>query len=189
MPKPKDVPAKELAARFFSLVKKGEPVFVGIDPGASGAIGILSPRGGLVCDIPTIKVSRKGGTKTAFNFQEIADFFSVVGRFRDQTKVVLEEAVVQIKGKGANAYNGYRVGYAFGIWPLFLHAHELPLEIVHPSKWKRTMGLWGKDKEHSRQAAISMFPKVADMLARKGDHDRAEALLLAEYHRRQCGGK
>lgn len=189
MPKLKDVPAKELAARAFTFVRRGEPVFVGIDPGAAGAIGVLFPKGGMVADIPTMKVGRKGGTKTVYNYREIADFFSVVGRFRNQTRVVLEEAQVQIRGKGANAYNGFRVGFAFGLWPLFLHAHELPLEIVHPSKWKRAMGLWGKDKEHSRQTAISMFPEVADMLARKKDEGRAEALLLAEYHRRRCGGK
>lgn len=53
---------------------------------------------------------------------------------------------------------------------------------VSPSVWKRGMGLDG-DKERSRALARSLWP--AAPLGRKRDHGRAEALLLAEWLRRQ----
>lgn len=52
---------------------------------------------------------------------------------------------------------------------------------VAPDAWKRAIGV-GSDKEAARQAAISRFPGAAPMLARKRDHDRAEALLLIAYY-------
>jgi crossover junction endodeoxyribonuclease RuvC len=62
----------------------------------------------------------------------------------------------------------------------------IPLELVSAATWKRTMGL-DADKAKSLDRARLLFPG-AD-LARKRDHGRAEALLLAEYSRRTFVGK
>lgn len=51
---------------------------------------------------------------------------------------------------------------------------------VQPSVWKSAMGL-SKDKKKSLLLARSLFPLASDLLQRSKDHDRAEALLLAEY--------
>lgn len=56
--------------------------------------------------------------------------------------------------------------------------------LVPPQVWKRHYRLVRKDrdgKEDSRQLALQLFPNAAPSLARKKDHDRAEALLLANY--------
>lgn len=51
---------------------------------------------------------------------------------------------------------------------------------VQPSVWKSVMGLT-KDKKKSLALARELFPMAADLLTKVKDHDRAEALLLAEY--------
>lgn len=51
---------------------------------------------------------------------------------------------------------------------------------VAPSVWKKALGL-SSHKGMSLALANEIFPFAADLLTRKGNHNRAEALLLAEY--------
>ena len=51
---------------------------------------------------------------------------------------------------------------------------------VHAGAWKKALNL-SRDKQKSLDLARSHFPMANDLLMRKCDHDRAEALLLAEY--------
>lgn len=167
-------------------------VFVGIDPGADGAIAVIGGRNCCVLDIPTVKVARKrkggkAGTTTKFNYPGIVSLFRLLKPIRSRLIVALEVAQVQIRGKGSNAYTGFRVGVGYGLWPLFLCSKGYYVEEFAPVKWKRGMGLIGKDKEASRHKALGMFPS-AD-IRRKKDHNRAEALLLAEYMRREYYGR
>jgi len=55
--------------------------------------------------------------------------------------------------------------------------------LVSPTMWKNRMGLkGGKDgKEQSRSHAVMTFPEQQGQFARKKDHNRAEAALLAVY--------
>jgi crossover junction endodeoxyribonuclease RuvC len=53
------------------------------------------------------------------------------------------------------------------------------MTIIEPSSWKKFHGLRGKDKEGSRQRALMLFPSAHALLARKLDHGRAEAALIA----------
>lgn len=173
--------------------KDGPAVYLGIDPGASGAIGVVCGRHHVVVDIPMLKVERAGSTKakkktkTVFDVQEIVRLFRLFNPYKDRVCVILETAQVQVRGKGANAYNGFRVGCNYGMWPLFLAQKGYPVEEVQPGVWKRKMGLTSKDKEASRRKAIQLFPRAS--LSRKKDHDRAEALLLAEYLKRLQNGR
>lgn len=56
---------------------------------------------------------------------------------------------------------------------------------VHPvsvQKWKRAMNLWGaEDEDAGRQRALELFPAMRQVLARKKDHNRADALLIAYW--------
>ena len=57
------------------------------------------------------------------------------------------------------------------------------LELVQPARWKRDMRLHGGEGkgETSRLRAIELFPHMAEELKRKRDHNRAEALLMAQW--------
>lgn len=52
---------------------------------------------------------------------------------------------------------------------------------VMPARWKKFYGLKGPDKEQSRQMALELWPQMADLLKRKKDEGRAEAMLIARY--------
>lgn len=54
--------------------------------------------------------------------------------------------------------------------------------LVRPTKWKKIMKVTS-EKDTSLTLARELFPAAS--LKRKKDHGRAEALLLAEYGRRQ----
>jgi crossover junction endodeoxyribonuclease RuvC len=56
---------------------------------------------------------------------------------------------------------------------------------IPPRRWQKWWGIKKADKEFSRELASEHFPVYADRLARKKDHNRAEALLIAEYTRRK----
>lgn len=79
------------------------------------------------------------------------------------------------------ASSGFKYGRAVGAIEAAITLCSIPAEIVEPSAWKRFWKLPGKDKESGRQRALQLFPAAHALLARKKDHGRAEAALLALY--------
>ena len=49
-----------------------------------------------------------------------------------------------------------------------------------PQEWQRFQHI-GAAPDAARQRAVQLYPQLAPMLARKKDHNRADALLLAVY--------
>ena len=174
---------------MMSFLTECRPPFcMGIDPGATGGIGFVSECDeGFAMDIPVSVVKRKGGTKTVADYQGIIELFRRIYEYHQpcDIKVCLEEAVVQIKGKGANAYTGFRVGCFYSMWPLFLLNQGHSLLEVHPRSWKGSMKILNMEKEQVRRKAAALFPDAS--LKRKMDHNRAEALMLALYRKTVIG--
>jgi crossover junction endodeoxyribonuclease RuvC len=70
----------------------------------------------------------------------------------------------------------------FGMWIGICAALQLPYELVHPATWKlKLLAGMARGKDASRVKAMQLFPQTAKDLARKKDHGRADALLLAVY--------
>ena len=68
-------------------------------------------------------------------------------------------------------------------------AHHIKLIKATPHNWQKGLVLpsEGPDpKARSLAVARRLFPDQLDKLKRKGDHNRADALLIAEYTRRTC---
>lgn len=61
-----------------------------------------------------------------------------------------------------------------------LASQAVPVRFVTPAWWKRRVGIpSGRDmKDTARSIAIARWPALADLFARKLDHDRAEAALI-----------
>jgi crossover junction endodeoxyribonuclease RuvC len=79
------------------------------------------------------------------------------------------------------ASSGFKYGRATGALESAVMLCAIPLEIVEPTAWKKFWKLPPKDKERSRQRALELFPSAHALLARKMDHGRAEAALIALY--------
>jgi crossover junction endodeoxyribonuclease RuvC len=161
------------------------PIFLGIDPGSTGAISFLHPRSNekaIAIDIPTTKVmTKKKGKPSYRTHTDLGALWSIFKSFKSSfgdLHVVIEH---QQPMPQDTALTGFTVGRNFGMWPLFFYSHGISHETVRPVAWKRNMGLIGKDKEAARLKAQKMFPGAS--LNRKKDHNRAEALLIAEYAR------
>jgi crossover junction endodeoxyribonuclease RuvC len=185
-----------------------DKVIVGVDPGAKGAIafidtGTKDENGALVVDIPHILLDRSsGGTTSVIDQLSLSLIFKALDPVTHRVRMCAERAQARPTfGVGkpcpvcrkpermiGNEFTGVRIGLSYGPF-LFIPADRgWPFEDYHSLTWKKAMGLTS-DKERSRHTALRIFPGCADLLSRKKDEGRAEALLLAEFHRRKIMGE
>ncbi|MEM7518520.1 MAG: hypothetical protein AAF368_16555 [Planctomycetota bacterium] len=79
----------------------------------------------------------------------------------------------------------FAFGEAFGSIKGSLAAAHVPWEPVQPAIWKREFKLSGKKgsdgADAAREAASRLFPESAHLFARKKDHNRADAALIAKF--------
>lgn len=147
-------------------------VFIGCDPGASGAIAFLSADGTLehVVDWPlitdrTLKWVDGGALQT---------LLLEVLRGRAATATV--ERVGAMPKQGVSST--FSFGVAFGSILSVLQAGAIPIALVTPQSWKAAANL-GPDKHASLYKARLLYPS-ADLRLMK-HHNRAEAILLARH--------
>lgn len=168
-------------------------LYIGIDIGLSGAIAILEDRKPYsIIDIPILEVqtkARKGSKaktriKRNYNARGIYDLLNPL--FFEGGAIAIFENATPMPQNGTSS--AFSMGIGSGIFEGVLACLMIPFEKVRPVAWKKVMmaGI-GKEKDAARLRAIQLFPSEAKQLARKKDHNRAEALLLAEYLRRISG--
>jgi crossover junction endodeoxyribonuclease RuvC len=152
--------------------------FFGIDPGASGAIAVLSEEGHFVAvfDMPVLEVKVGKAIKRRVNAELLA---YEVGLYPSAVAVL--EQVSAMPGQGVSSM--FAFGESYGIVKGVLAAFQIPTHLVTPVKWKKAMEL-NASKDGSRAKAIQMWPGHASMFKRVKDDGRAEACLIAEFGRR-----
>jgi crossover junction endodeoxyribonuclease RuvC len=91
------------------------------------------------------------------------------------------EHVAARPGQGVSSM--FRFGQAVGVIAGVAAALGTPIEWISPARWKKAAGL-GSDKELSRLRAIDAWPQQARLFSRRKDHNRAEAALIAAWHRK-----
>lgn len=145
---------------------------LGIDPGATGALAILTAAGQLhdVHDMPVIDKDVSAALVHHW-LLEHAD---------DLGLAVIEHVHAMPKQGVASSF---RFGRGKGVLEGVVAGFHCPVELPSPSKWKRDMGL-DRSKDRARQVAIDLWPDHAHLFARVKDDGRAEAALLAEWGRR-----
>ena len=157
-------------------------IIVGIDPGLDGAMSALESETLEVYDTPTLTVQSAKGNKREYN---LALMKQIVNRLAAAPTRAYIELVHSMPGQGVRSM--FTMGYGFGAWEGILAGLGIPYERVTPQRWKKLMlADQGKDKDASRFKAIQLFPAYAHLFARKKDDGRAEAVLIAEYGRRQA---
>jgi crossover junction endodeoxyribonuclease RuvC len=151
-------------------------IFIGIDPGVSGAIAILAPDGVTFADMPILEVKKKSTL-------DYAGLACILRPLADGGAIAAVELVGAMPGQGVSSM--FKFGQCYGAVLATLAALQIPYELVTPPVWKRAYRLVGCEKDESRAAALRLFPQCAGDLKLKKHHGRADALLLAEYLRRQ----
>ena len=143
--------------------------YLGIDPGATGAIALFCDDGCGVCDY---------GPEAVHTLREWLADHSI-------TLCALEK-VNAMPGQGVTSM--FNFGANLGWWRGVLDALSIPYVEVRPQKWMKACNVPPKKDKADKpglEVARKMFPSMADHLARKRDNGRADALLLAYWASRQ----
>ena len=139
-------------------------LYMGIDPGYSGAIAIVDHRGSFV-DCVRLKETE----------HDVSDFLSECA---PHVETAVLEKVNAMPRQGVSST--FKFGTSYGFCRGLLVCHRVRFETVPPGTWLRAMGCLSKgDKNVTKSAAQRLFPKE------KVVHATADAMLLAEYARRQ----
>lgn len=150
-------------------------ITIGIDPGLSGAIGLLNNGKYVgVYDMPVV-VKGGGSVKSEVDAAGLIKLLLEACSEENSASVALER-VNAMPGQGVSSV--FSLGDSFGCARSSVAAARLELVYVTPAKWKSHFKL-PSDKEMCRAAAIRMFPEAP--LNLKKHSDRAEALLMARW--------
>lgn len=165
-----------------------------IDPGIAGAVAVLTESGAFIeaVDMPTV-LANKSSSKQMVDAYGLASFVRKHVLEANGDIVALIENVQPMpsigRGKDADsderrsmgAASAFAFGKSCGI-PLGMIAYAgLSVEFVAPARWKKAFGL-GREKDQSRELALRLWPTATDVLKRKKDHNRADALLIARWY-------
>ena len=154
-------------------------IIIGIDPGINGAICFFKKGEVLdVIDMPTMAEGKKN--KRQVNGQQIFNEFSkrIELYSKDNIKVVVEK-VSAMPGQGVTSM--FNFGQSFGVIKGVCAAMQLPIFFVTPAKWKKYFDLINTQKDASRTKAIEIFPKISQILSKKKDSNKADAILIASF--------
>jgi crossover junction endodeoxyribonuclease RuvC len=145
---------------------------IGIDPGQTGAIAVLSSTGEFerADDLHTVSDGRltwiHGGWLQSF----------LIDATRGRHAVAVIERVGSMPKQGVASSFSFGVG--FGSVLSVLQARHLPVNLVTAATWKRALNL-PRDKAAALDRARLLFPTAS--LDRAKDIGRGEALLIAHY--------
>jgi crossover junction endodeoxyribonuclease RuvC len=147
---------------------------IGIDPGVRGGLAVVEINDGTApqlveaIDIPVTGVGAK----------ERVDVLAIrAWAMAHQPQHAFIERAQAMPKQGASS--GFKYGRATGAIEAVVACCAIPTTIVEPSVWKKFHHLRGGDKEGARQRALMLFPAAHALLARKMDHGRADAALIA----------
>ena len=146
-------------------------VWVGIDPGASGAVAVLYEDG--------YAIAEDFGDMSSQTLRHWNESFNV--------HLCAIEQVGAMPGQGVTSM--FNFGANLGWWRGVLDTLRIPYVLVRPQRWGKDCCVPPKkDKadKPSLEVARRMFPHVD--LSRKKDHGKADALLLAHWAK-TFGGK
>jgi hypothetical protein len=152
-------------------------ILIGIDPGLSGALARLEDgKLTLLEDLPTIRLA---SGRRVYNVQALALLLHRVTRGGQPLWVLLERQHPMPKQGVTSTFS---IGYGAGLLEGILATLGVPYELVPAKSWRRVM-LAGMPagKASSLIVAARLYPQAE--IGRH--HGRADALLIAEYGRRQ----
>lgn len=145
---------------------------IGIDPGCSGAVVVMSENLELIewSLMPTLKQ----GSSTRTNAPALA---AMLREFDDAHAFV--ELVASRPGQGVSS--SFSFGHSAGAIAGVLGALDIPTTMVTPQSWKKRAGLIGLDKDASRSRAIQLWPAWRALDAKGAGQALADAALVARF--------
>jgi crossover junction endodeoxyribonuclease RuvC len=141
-------------------------LYLGIDPGKSGAIAALNDDGNIV---DVFK-----GSETE---HDIANWLRATILAPGAKAVIEHVGAMPHDRRGA----AFKFGQSYGFLRGLVVAYQIQFAEARPQKWQKAMEcMTGGDKNVSKAAAQRLWPTF------KITHANADALLIAEFCRRTC---
>ena len=140
-------------------------IYIGIDPGKNGGIGIIYN------DLSYCR-------KCPVTVLEMAEEIKICSEIApDIQKQAIIESVHSMPGQGVKSV--FTFGQGYGQWLGILAAHKIPYIQVSPQKWLKYYNPLPRDKKERKNQlkhlAQQRFPEIKITLA------TADAILLANY--------
>jgi crossover junction endodeoxyribonuclease RuvC len=151
-------------------------MILAIDPGITGAYALLGDIV-LVDDLP-VHVAQHGQKAKVRSELDLHGFHRLLTAHRIAHAFIEQVSAMPKQGVTSVFRFGYSAGALYGV----LVANDVPVTFVLPQDWQKHHHI-GPAPDAARQRAVQLYPAIAPMLARKRDHNRADALLLAHYGR------
>jgi crossover junction endodeoxyribonuclease RuvC len=148
---------------------------IGVDPGLSGAVAVISPESLKIFDMPTMTVERNGKAKRQVSASELAELLYL---YSGKDCHVYVEKVSAMAGQGVTSV--FSFGRSFGMIEGILAAYKLPVTYVAPATWVKAVGR-GQGKDASRARAMELFPNNQADFKRVKDDGRSDAALIAYW--------
>ena len=142
-------------------------IYVGVDPGVNGGIGVISGSGSYALKMP----------ETA---KDIYEIFFEIRQHADAENASIKACLEFVSASPQmGVVSSFSFGRGYGNLEMALTAAGIPFERVRPQVWQKSLGCMTKgDKNVSKRKAQELFPQL------KITHATADAILLAEFGRR-----
>ena len=155
-------------------------VYIGIDPGKSGAVAVINNNQNILLleDWPGNEIAAASIIRDLI--KAYPDHHS--DTYEYSIKAAIERSQ-SMPGQGVRSM--FVFGTNYGIWQGVLAAFQIPFIIPTPQAWQKGIISKAKDKKPALAAASRMFPLAELYGPRGGGKDgRADALLIADFCRR-----
>jgi len=158
-------------------------MIIGIDPGKTGAIAIMTDAGVLVAvkDLPieTYTMSSQGKPQWRLAVRPFVEIVNNADLNGYALTVMIEQGWAR-PGEGVSS--SYKAGRLMGaLETACMTVRQVRPCYVLPQHWKTHFNLIGQEKSASLELARKYYPDAIDELSRKKDHNRGEAILIARY--------
>lgn len=154
---------------------------IGIDPGLTGALALYNPATDAldVRDMPTLVLPKAGGGKrTELDLYALA---RILDEWAPQKVRAFIEQVGPTPQMGVTS--SFSFGGSFWAARMACAAHFIPIEMVSPQSWKRSLQVKGGagKTDAVRARASALLPAHNKFWTRAKDDGRAEAALIALF--------
>ncbi len=153
---------------------------VGVDPGASGGLVLISPAGTVT------------STKMPDTDRDVWDWFRAAADWPGTVRVVaVIEQVQGFIGEGQPGSSMFKFGRSYGSLLMALTAAEISFVALTPQAWQKGLGIAPKTKTEDKTAWKNRLKGTAQRLFPGTDVTLAvaDALLIAEFCRRSHPNK
>lgn len=156
-------------------------LYLGIDPGLTGAIALLDRGGLLECaDIPTCSNGQESGSMKrwvdAGGLRSLLSQWAVRHDFAGRGLTAAVERPIPMPSLPAQTIASQFD--TFGVLRALVEARADTTQYPTPQSWKKMFGI-GADKSKALATAAALYPDAP--VNRVKDHNRAEAILIAHH--------